>query len=116
LGPLIRASYASPILDTTNIQCAPVRTPAVTRSCRSSQGGSQFPGRVEKDRIDRLQSTPQLFEKYLPYAMALRVDTKWAKTFAGLAVAPPDWYKGSSESFAAKLTQITSLKPRMNTD
>jgi hypothetical protein len=113
----MRASYAAATLDTTNIQCAPVRTPAVTRAVAvRPREDLNFLGRVEKDRIDRLQSTPQLFEKYLPYAMALRVDTKWAETFAGLAVTPPEWYKGSSESFAAKLTQITSLKPGMNTD
>jgi hypothetical protein len=98
---LIRASYASPILGTTNFQSAPARTPEVTRAVAvRPRKDLNFLGRVEKDRIDRLQGTPQLFEKYQPYAMALRLDTKWAETFAGLAVAPPEWYKGSSESFA----------------
>ena len=76
----MRASYAAATLDTTNIQCAPVRTPAVTRAVAvRPREDLNFLGRVEKDRIDRLQSTPQLFEKYLPYAMALRVDTKWQR-------------------------------------
>ena len=31
-----------------------------------------FSGRVEKDQIERLEKTPELFEKFLPYAMALQ--------------------------------------------
>jgi len=95
----------------------PARSVAGARALAKISGFKHFLGRVEKDRIERLQGTPDLFEKYLPYAMALGVDTKWAEVFADLAVPPPDWYKGNQgDSFHAKLTQMASLKPRMGTD
>ncbi|MFY9752643.1 MAG: DUF2207 domain-containing protein [Candidatus Acidiferrales bacterium] len=58
-------------------------------------GFEEFLGRVEGDRIQRIEKTPELFEKFLPYAMALRVDKKWAQSFAGIAIQPPQWYSGS---------------------
>jgi hypothetical protein len=48
---------------------------------------------VEKDRIERLERTPELFEKYLPYAMALGVEGKWTDSFVGVTVPPPQWYQ-----------------------
>ncbi len=94
----------------------PARSVTGARALGKIRGFRNFLGRVEKDHIDRLQSTPQLFEKYLPYAVALRVDTKWAETFAGIAVPPPDWYKGNiGDSFAAKLADHLNLEPRMQT-
>jgi hypothetical protein len=55
-------------------------------------GFEEFLGRVEKDHIDRLEKTPELFEKYLPYAMALRVEKKWVAAFSGIALEQPQWY------------------------
>jgi hypothetical protein len=101
----------------------PARSITGARALAKIRGFKNFLGRVEKDRIERLQSTPQLFEKYLPYAMALRVDTKWAEAFAGIAVPPPDWYKGKyGDSFPAKLANHLNVasnklgEPRMHTD
>jgi hypothetical protein len=37
---------------------------------------------------------PELFEKYLPYAMALAVANTWTRTFGNITMAPPQWYKG----------------------
>lgn len=62
---------------------------------------------AERERLDRMhppEDTPELFEKYLPYAVALGVENKWAKRFAGVlaaAAATPGgqqgfgWYSGS---------------------
>jgi len=41
-----------------------------------------------------MENAPELFEKYLPYAMALRVEKKWVQAFAGVAMQPPQWYQG----------------------
>ena len=46
----------------------------------------------DRDHIDRLEKTPELFEKYLPYAMALRVEKKWVAAFSGIALEQPQWY------------------------
>jgi hypothetical protein len=76
--------------------------PARTRSgaCTFSKvlGFREFLGRVEKDHIERLEKSPELFEKYLPYAMALSVENRWAQAFADIAITPPQWYQGKSRN------------------
>ncbi|MGH9774545.1 MAG: DUF2207 domain-containing protein [Candidatus Acidiferrales bacterium] len=71
----------------------PVRTPTGAQTLVKVQGFQEFLGRVEKDHIERLEKTPDLFEKYLPYAMALSVDKKWTQTFAAITLPPPHWYR-----------------------
>ncbi len=51
----------------------PARSITGARALAKVRGFENFLGRVEKDHIERLEKTPQLFEKYLPYAMALGV-------------------------------------------
>ncbi len=34
-----------------------------------------------------------MFEQYLAYAMAFKVEEKWAKAFDGMFTEPPDWYR-----------------------
>jgi uncharacterized protein (TIGR04222 family) len=54
---------------------------------------------AEKDRInftDAPERTPELFNRLLPYAVALKVEKQWAKQFAGIDVAKAvgGWYGG----------------------
>ena len=79
-----------------------------------------FLSATEKDRMNLLNSpakTPDLFEKYLPYALALGVEQQWAEQFSevltrasaagGEGGYSPAWYSGtawgsvSSGSFAS---------------
>ena len=41
-----------------------------------------------------------IFEKYLPYAIALGVADIWAKKFEGIYKEPPEWYKGDFRTFS----------------
>lgn len=54
---------------------------------------------VEKDRLkftDAPEKTPALFNKYLPYAVALGVEKEWAKQFEGIDVGTATtWYTGT---------------------
>lgn len=53
---------------------------------------------AEKDRLkffNAPEKTPEHFEKLLPYALALGVETSWAKQFEGIYKTPPAWYSGS---------------------
>ncbi|HEX9179646.1 MAG TPA: hypothetical protein VF859_04570, partial [Burkholderiales bacterium] len=61
---------------------------------------------AERDRLQLLhppELTPELFEKYLPYALALDVENEWAEQFAELFrirgqagdAHSPSWYRGS---------------------
>jgi hypothetical protein len=74
------------------------------------QGFKMFLGKVEGDRLNRTappQQTPEVFEKYLPYALALDVEQDWAEQFSGIlgaaGTAPgsspayvPSFYSGAS--------------------
>lgn len=72
----------------------PARTRTGAQTLERVLGFEDFLGRVESDRIERIEKTPELFEKYLPYAMALHVEKKWVQAFAGIAMQPPQWYQG----------------------
>jgi hypothetical protein len=77
----------------------PARSRAGTRALGKVRGFKEFLARVEKDRLAKLEDSPELFEKYLPYAMAFAVENKWAQAFARIAVPPPQWYSGKSGNF-----------------
>ena len=51
--------------------------------------------KVEKKYLDfhnAPEKKPELFEKFLPYAIALRVEKAWAKEFTDVKVKTPNWY------------------------
>lgn len=58
------------------------------------EGFVEFMNRVDADRLKRMPM--DTFEKFLPYAMALGVEHRWATAFEGIAQNPPDWYAGST--------------------
>jgi uncharacterized membrane protein len=60
-------------------------------------GFEEFMNRVDADRLKRMP--PDTFEKYLPYAMALGVEHRWAKAFEGIIQNPPTWYQGDWTTF-----------------
>ncbi|HEY2499231.1 MAG TPA: DUF2207 domain-containing protein [Candidatus Angelobacter sp.] len=60
------------------------------------KGFQEFMNRVDADRLKRMP--PYTFEKYLPYAMALGVEHRWAKAFEGIIQNPPSWYQGYGPS------------------
>ncbi|URD61633.1 DUF2207 domain-containing protein [Sphingomonas sp. KRR8] len=73
-------------------------------------GFKQYLSIAEQDRLERMTGGPaqtvELFERYLPYAIALKVENKWAdrfrSTLAAAAAAPGQqqsflWYSGSHQ-------------------
>jgi uncharacterized membrane protein YgcG len=74
----------------------PARTPQGTRALEGLLGFEEFLTRVEADRFDRVVKTPELFEKFLPYAMALGVEKNWAQAFESIVTTPPTWYQGAN--------------------
>ncbi|HXW17314.1 MAG TPA: DUF2207 domain-containing protein [Candidatus Acidoferrales bacterium] len=73
----------------------PARTVTGARAFEKVLGFEDFLRHVESDPIKRIEKTPEMFEKFLPYAMALHVESNWVKSFAGVAMQPPQWYQGS---------------------
>jgi hypothetical protein len=50
-------------------------------------GFKMFLGEVDADRMNRVmppEKTPEVFEKFLPYALALGVEHAWAEKFSGI--------------------------------
>ena len=57
-------------------------------------GFQNFLNRVESNNFRRMVDSSEMFERYLPYAMALQVEKKWARAFEDLYKEPPGWYSG----------------------
>ena len=72
------------------------------------EGFKHYLGVAEEDRLNYLhppEKTPELFERYLPYAVALNVENRWAERFAGVlaaaaaaGAATAAWYVGNRDS------------------
>jgi len=64
-------------------------------------GFKQYLSVAEKDRIkfhNPPTRTPELFEKFLPFAMVLGVEKEWAKQFESLTIPALSWYQGGTIS------------------
>lgn len=69
-------------------------------------GFKQYLSITERERLDRMhppEDTPELFERYLPYAIALGVENRWANRFADVLAAAAaqghqgfGWYSSSN--------------------
>ncbi len=74
------------------------------------EGFRMYLGTAEGESLQRMHPpnmTPELFEKFLPYALALDVDSEWAEKFSGVleraaatpgqrAAYQPAWYRGNA--------------------
>lgn len=83
-------------------------------------GFKMYLGTAEKDRIYSMQEpdkTPELFESFLPFALALNVENKWAEKFSdvlsGIEQEPssykPGWYSGTVWSTLGAIGFASSL-------
>ena len=71
------------------------------------EGFRMYLGTAEKEYLEKLhppEQTPELFEKYLPYALALDVENEWSEKFSEVLARAatdstngyhPSWYHGS---------------------
>ena len=69
----------------------PVKTLKGVKALGKIKGFEEFLLRAEKDRLERM-SDQNLFEKHLPYAIALGVSERWAAAFEGIYQESPRWY------------------------
>ena len=90
----------------------PRKTKTGARALQELLGLSEYIRRAEVDRIeyhDAPEKSPALFEKLLPYAIALSLTSIWTKQFEGLLREPPDWYAGRTPVFHANLFTLSML-------
>jgi uncharacterized membrane protein YgcG len=80
-------------------------TPLGRRILDSLEGFTMYLNVAEKDELELRnppEKTPELFEMYLPFALALGVEQAWSERFAGVFASmqdqgggyQPDWYSG----------------------
>ena len=96
----------------------PARTVAGVRARAAALGFKEFLGRVESDRYDKMITSPEMFERFLPYAMAFGVEKRWAGTFARAFEVmyrnPPTWYTSPQRNLNA-LTFLQRLSDMAST-
>ena len=93
----------------------PARTDAGARMLEQILGFEEFLRRVEAEHFKRIiLDKPELFDRYLPFAMAFGVEKKWARAFEGIYTESPRWYVGtggpgfSPSRFSTNLSAMTS--------
>jgi hypothetical protein len=93
----------------------PARTEAGARLLEQVLGFEEFLRRVESEHFKRvILEKPELFDRYLPYAMAFGVERQWARAFEGIYKQSPTWYTGSGgvafspSHFSNSLAAMTS--------
>jgi uncharacterized membrane protein YgcG len=93
----------------------PARTEAGTRALEHVLGFEDFLRRVESENLKRIiVGHPELFDRYLPFAMAFGVERKWARAFEGIYTQPPTWFVGPSmthfnvSGFSANLAHLST--------
>jgi uncharacterized membrane protein len=104
----------------------PARSELGTRALEHVLGFEEFLRRVESENLKRvIIGHPEMFDQYLPYAMAFGVEKKWARAFEGIYTEPPRWYVGANmttfsvsqlssslSSFTSKASSTMSSSPR----
>ena len=79
----------------------PRKTLKGVRKLEEILGLSEYIRRAEVDRMEFHHAPdkgPELFEKLLPYAIALNLTSVWTRQFEGLLNEPPQWYVAGSRT------------------
>lgn len=112
--PFVVAGIVSAIVIVAIGWNMPARTVDGTRMLERVLGFSEFLERVDKEKYRNVQRTPEMFERFLPYAMALGVEQQWSKAFKDIYMEPPTWYVGSNmhlfnaTSFSHSISSMTA--------
>jgi hypothetical protein len=73
----------------------PARSVAGARTLEAVLGFAEFLRRVEGEQYRRvIVGHPELFDRFLPFAMAFGVEKKWARAFEDIYTRTPTWYTG----------------------
>jgi hypothetical protein len=95
--PFVVAGVISFLVLVIFAQVMPARTDTGARALEQVLGFEEFLRRVESEHLKRvIIGHPELFDKYLPFAMAFGVEQQFARAFEGIYTEPPRWYVGPS--------------------
>ncbi len=123
--PFVAAGLISALVMMVFGYLMPARTEPGARALERVLGFEEFLRRVESDHMERVITSPHLFDAYLPFAMAFGVEKKWARAFEGIYTQAPAWYAGPGvahfsaahfssrlSSFSTKMGETLSSSPR----
>jgi len=88
----------------------PRKTRKGVRALEEILGLAQYIRLAEVDRIEfhnAPEKSPDVFERTLPYAIALNLTKVWTSQFEGLMKEPPEWYGGASPVFRGHLFALS---------
>lgn len=80
------------------------------RTIEGVLGFGEFLAQVEADRLGRIEKTPEVFEKYLPYAIALEVENNWSRAFDGIYHQAPAWYRAADVEKLGSRSLVGSIQ------
>ncbi|MCB1582735.1 MAG: DUF2207 domain-containing protein [Xanthomonadales bacterium] len=91
------------------------------------EGFKLYLSTAEQHRLDIMhppEMSPELFEKYLPYAMALGVENQWSQRFADYLQSAgtdtrssgyqPDWYSGGNFNLSSSSNGFSGISSAMS--
>jgi uncharacterized membrane protein len=114
--PFVIAGILSALILLVFSQIMPARTEAGARALEHVLGFEEFLRRVESENFKRvIAGHPELFDKYLPFAMAFGVEKQFARAFEGIYTEPPRWYVGPSMTnfnvghFSSSMAHLSSV-------
>lgn len=114
--PFVVAGILSGLIVVLFSRIMSARTVAGARTLEKVLGFEEFLRRVEGEHFERVMKTPEMFERFLPFAMAFRVERQWAKAFQDIYREPPRWYVAGTgytgsfnlDRFSGRLADLSS--------
>lgn len=76
----------------------PARTEKGSLALSYVKGFREYLSTAEREEMEF--ATPEIFQRNLPFAMALGVAKKWARRFESIPMEPPSWYDSRIGSFS----------------
>jgi hypothetical protein len=99
--PVTTAAVLSALILFVFAPVMPSRTAAGTRTREAALALKEFLSRVKDPHNTSTMTSPESFQRYLPYAIALGVAGNWAKAFDDLYGGPPQWFVNGTGPFSA---------------